>query len=257
MGGALFAFRVNRIKVYFLLSVFNWFFCLLEMIAFLRLILFNWKIICFIISFFRFLCAGSEELMRGVGKDCTKLFDEVHAWVNYEQLLAKCYVGPLLNTATINVATTSAATSTTTLSAAASPQSQPSGSSLMMGPPKPQILTEDNSTADGDFKKPQMMSIVSDHPPAAAALSPLKTSHDTPVEIIPRFDWLQKTTELTIIIYTKALCNPGISVRCIDDAEVVMRIFIDRTMHVCNLKFAHAIQWPCRIRISLESGKFY
>ncbi|XP_073844660.1 cytochrome b5 reductase 4 [Musca autumnalis] len=38
---------------------------------------------------------GVDELMRGVGKDATKLFNEVHAWVNYQQLLNKCVVGPL------------------------------------------------------------------------------------------------------------------------------------------------------------------
>lgn len=35
--------------------------------------------------------------MRGVGTDATKLFDEVHAWVNYTQLLNKCRIGPLKN----------------------------------------------------------------------------------------------------------------------------------------------------------------
>ncbi|XP_030381739.1 cytochrome b5 reductase 4 [Scaptodrosophila lebanonensis] len=40
---------------------------------------------------------GVNELLRGTGKDATKLFDEVHAWVNYPQLLEKCYVGPLKN----------------------------------------------------------------------------------------------------------------------------------------------------------------
>ncbi|XP_075166001.1 cytochrome b5 reductase 4 [Haematobia irritans] len=40
---------------------------------------------------------GVEELMRGVGKDATKLFNEVHAWVNYQQLLNKCLIGPLKN----------------------------------------------------------------------------------------------------------------------------------------------------------------
>ncbi|ALC41852.1 CG11257 [Drosophila busckii] len=44
---------------------------------------------------------GVDELMRGVGRDATKLFDEVHAWVNYPQLLGKCYVGPLLQTAAV------------------------------------------------------------------------------------------------------------------------------------------------------------
>ena len=32
---------------------------------------------------------GVDELMKGVGKDATKIFNEVHAWVNYEQLLNK------------------------------------------------------------------------------------------------------------------------------------------------------------------------
>ncbi|KAI4485098.1 hypothetical protein M0802_012748 [Mischocyttarus mexicanus] len=38
---------------------------------------------------------GIDELMKGVGKDATKLFDNVHAWVNYQSLLQKCVVGRL------------------------------------------------------------------------------------------------------------------------------------------------------------------
>lgn len=37
---------------------------------------------------------GVEELMRGAGADATELFNEVHRWVNYESILAKCLVGP-------------------------------------------------------------------------------------------------------------------------------------------------------------------
>lgn len=36
---------------------------------------------------------GVEELERGIGMDATKLFAEVHAWVNYESILKKCFVG--------------------------------------------------------------------------------------------------------------------------------------------------------------------
>lgn len=50
-----------------------------------------------------FCYAGADELMKGAGKDATKLFDDVHAWVNYEQLLTKCFVGPLRTTLTINL----------------------------------------------------------------------------------------------------------------------------------------------------------
>ncbi|XP_043274618.1 cytochrome b5 reductase 4 isoform X2 [Venturia canescens] len=38
---------------------------------------------------------GVDELMKGVGKDATKLFDDVHAWVNYQSILQKCVVGRL------------------------------------------------------------------------------------------------------------------------------------------------------------------
>ena len=39
---------------------------------------------------------GDDELLRGIGKDATELFNQVHAWVNYESLLHKCYVGRLV-----------------------------------------------------------------------------------------------------------------------------------------------------------------
>ncbi|KAH0954678.1 hypothetical protein HN011_005271 [Eciton burchellii] len=38
---------------------------------------------------------GIDELMKGVGKDATKLFDNVHNWVNYQSILQKCVVGRL------------------------------------------------------------------------------------------------------------------------------------------------------------------
>ncbi|XP_065317682.1 cytochrome b5 reductase 4-like isoform X4 [Gordionus sp. m RMFG-2023] len=38
---------------------------------------------------------GIEELMKGAGKDATTLFMEIHKWVNYPKLLAKCYIAPL------------------------------------------------------------------------------------------------------------------------------------------------------------------
>ena len=30
---------------------------------------------------------GFDELMKGAGKDATKIFNEVHRWVNYESML--------------------------------------------------------------------------------------------------------------------------------------------------------------------------
>ncbi|KAJ2902838.1 hypothetical protein MKZ38_000032 [Zalerion maritima] len=39
---------------------------------------------------------GIGELLRGSGKDGTKLFGEVHPWVNYETMLQACLVGVLV-----------------------------------------------------------------------------------------------------------------------------------------------------------------
>lgn len=39
---------------------------------------------------------GGEMILKPVlGKDCTKLFNEYHAWVNAEFLLKKCFIGVL------------------------------------------------------------------------------------------------------------------------------------------------------------------
>lgn len=36
---------------------------------------------------------GEKEMMRGVGRDGTKLFMEFHGWVNPESMLDKCLIG--------------------------------------------------------------------------------------------------------------------------------------------------------------------
>lgn len=36
---------------------------------------------------------GEPELMRGAGRDGTKLFGEIHPWVNYENMLSACLIG--------------------------------------------------------------------------------------------------------------------------------------------------------------------
>jgi cytochrome b involved in lipid metabolism len=39
---------------------------------------------------------GWDELMKGAGKDATKLFNSVHRWVNYETMLSACLIGKLV-----------------------------------------------------------------------------------------------------------------------------------------------------------------
>ncbi|KAG8425553.1 hypothetical protein J3458_002241 [Metarhizium acridum] len=44
----------------------------------------------------KFHPGGIPELMRGAARDGTKLFGEIHPWVNYETMLAACLVGLLV-----------------------------------------------------------------------------------------------------------------------------------------------------------------
>jgi cytochrome b involved in lipid metabolism len=40
---------------------------------------------------------GEPELLRAAGRDGTKLFGEIHPWVNYETMLSSCLIGLLVD----------------------------------------------------------------------------------------------------------------------------------------------------------------
>lgn len=182
--------------------------------------------------------------MRGVGKDSTKLFDEVHAWVNYEQLLAKCYIGPLINTATITLDNPNSSSS--------KPSTKPINGFFKTPAQVLPFLQHSplSSTNTSPARKPPIV----DQPSSSIGRSVADTTVPT-LEVIPRFDWMQKKSQVIVIFYTKSLCNPGVSVEMVSDVEVIVRIFIERSLHVCIFKFAHAVQWPCSVRMNYETGK--
>jgi cytochrome b involved in lipid metabolism len=39
---------------------------------------------------------GAAELLKGAGKDGTKLFQQIHAWVNVDAMLRSCLLGVLV-----------------------------------------------------------------------------------------------------------------------------------------------------------------
>ncbi|CAG2112008.1 unnamed protein product [Medioppia subpectinata] len=47
-------------------------------------------------QYLHFHPGGVDEMMRGAGSDATDLFNEIHRYVNYESMLKKCFVGPLV-----------------------------------------------------------------------------------------------------------------------------------------------------------------
>lgn len=49
-----------------------------------------------ITEYLSFHPGGVDTIMQGAGKDATELFEEIHPWVNFTSILAKCRVGPLV-----------------------------------------------------------------------------------------------------------------------------------------------------------------
>lgn len=144
---------------------------------------------------------GVPELMRGAGQDATKLFDEFHTWVNIDQLLAKCLIGPLKTSITLDLG---------------------KKSSLFTTPPIPEDAEP--------FVK-------------------------LPARIIPRFDWIQRKSCLTVYFFTKGLCNPGLMVHRISDKECEATIYIGKTSHTYKFSFLKPLKFPPKISINHETGK--
>lgn len=46
-----------------------------------------------ITAYLPFHPGGEKDLLRGAGKDSTKLFNATHPWVNVEGMLAECLIG--------------------------------------------------------------------------------------------------------------------------------------------------------------------
>lgn len=79
------------------------------------------------------------------------------------------------------------------------------------------------------------------------------------IEIVPRFDWIQKTNEISLVFYTKALCNPGIIIHrkpSETQSKFDIIIQIEQTMHVHSMQLADHVNFPpITTRINYETGK--
>lgn len=82
------------------------------------------------------------------------------------------------------------------------------------------------------------------------------------IEIVPRFDWIQKTNEISLVFYTKALCNPGVIIhrmhRAPSDSQSKFDIIIQivQTMHVHSIQLTDHVEFPpITTRINYETGK--
>ena len=174
--------------------------------------------------------------MKGTGQDATSMFDEIHAWVNFEQLLAKCYIGPLQD----------------------EPQPLEEIEEIVISPIEKETITPvptptSTNLTPTHFEQPK---------PVSPSITSIISSSDdednqgTPNYFVPRFDWVQKTSEIVLMFSTKAFCNPGLIVEFINNLELTVRIIINNhNIFFYRFQVANNVQWPCRAKIYQESGK--
>uniref|UniRef100_A0AAR5QDZ7 Cytochrome b5 reductase 4 n=1 Tax=Dendroctonus ponderosae TaxID=77166 RepID=A0AAR5QDZ7_DENPD len=193
-----------------------------------------------ITEYFSFHPGGEEELMKGAGVDATALFDQIHPWVNYEQILQKCLVGRLV-AINPNIDT----------------------EALFFGEKRPSSLKSSNSSLEEPAGKPfgktklnfQNFLTFFIHPGVSAEKQQLLKPPSMPTAL-PRFDWIQKLDFITIIFYTKAFSNPLVEINPpFNDQTVLICLIYDGIVFKNELVFHEKIRWPCDVNVTIETGK--
>lgn len=194
---------------------------------------------------------GPMELMKGVGQDATALFDEVHPWVNYEQILQKCVVGRLVGIDPSvdkealffgNSKSKSNTDITNTLTSNINKTNSKSDLNNSSANNSNSNSTNSNDTSGSNKSETNTIKLVA---PATSEPKPL-----------PRFDWIQKLDSINLIFYTKSFSNPQVEVTPLNTNNSLNIILTyDRQTFTNELNFSEAIRWPCQIKINYETGK--
>ncbi|XP_025837150.1 cytochrome b5 reductase 4 isoform X2 [Agrilus planipennis] len=187
---------------------------------------------------------GPEEIMKGAGTDATKLFEQVHAWVNYESLLQKCYIGRLVvldpkmnaeelffgSPKTPKQQDTNGNKPKSVVDTIKSPGSDENDSISIASESRTKFARKADSSDDIKYLKDRMFQ--------------------------PRFDWIQKTDYITIVFYTKALCNPQVEIiPQSQDNVVFVYLTYECQVFTNEITFSKSIHWPCHTKVHFETGK--
>ncbi|XP_063916616.1 cytochrome b5 reductase 4 isoform X2 [Zophobas morio] len=159
---------------------------------------------------------GPEQLMRGAGRDATALFEEVHPWVNFDQILSKCYVGRLKTHVEFEPEEV--------FKSQKAPREPPPPDALNVAPKAPNEETVKNATT----KEPILL---------------------------PKFDWIQKLDYITIIFYTGNFSNPLIEANRVDERTFHISLSYKNTVFENEILFSDKVNWPCQFRVGYETGK--
>lgn len=189
---------------------------------------------------------GPEELMRAAGIDATSLFDQVHPWVNYEQILQKCLVGKLVSVEpNVNTEKLFFGSPTDTKITTAEELVEKSSYTKSTENLEPYPKIDTNKNQDTENKNVD----------ETAVQDSKEEKEDIPISL-PRFDWIQKLDYITSIFYTGPFSNPFIEIYPPNhEKEIIVSITSGRKIYRNELVFNEDIQWPCSVKMIWETGK--
>ncbi|XP_063243398.1 cytochrome b5 reductase 4 isoform X1 [Bacillus rossius redtenbacheri] len=162
---------------------------------------------------------GAEELMKGVGRDATQLFNQVHAWVNFESLLQKCQVGHLRKSESSRLPDLGLLLFKSKKNSKETLNNKPNYSS-------------DNTASAGN--------------PSAEKSSSGRAS-------VP-LDWFQTTDSLTLVYYTRSPC-PWVDVQLKDSADLTVSVAAGEDRLLSRVRLEGEVSWPCGVVANADTGK--
>jgi cytochrome b involved in lipid metabolism len=155
-------------------------------------------------AYMKFHPGGVDELMRGAGMNATKLFNDVHPWVNFASMLERLCVGVLVAGPAPSTATT-AATGTSTSSGSQSKLLVAPSTSIPMPLSQRGTLDQEDSAQDKESKGAKSSSIVVLQVKPAQQQQQLqaKASSSLDNQQAPTMDSYQTIEQVNLVIYTK------------------------------------------------------
>lgn len=159
---------------------------------------------------------GCEELMRGVGKDSTSLFNEVHRWVNFQSMLAPCLVGKLKDIVTFQ---------------------KPGMKAPTVRPPRKP--TEDSLRVVTSRAESQS-SINLDIAPTTPKFDWFQTD---------------KTVTLVIYSKWKSMRHENILIDRPTLRQLVLTVFIQEIVYTLNIDLEHELEIDYRVKVGHPGGK--
>lgn len=188
---------------------------------------------------------GPDELLRAAGIDATSLFDQIHPWVNYEQILQKCIVGKLVAVDS-NIDTEKLFFGQTVSDKIVEETLQESNSTEVEEiQESTSAIESDRVTLQTDEEKLKIQDIDEDSNKASV-----------PIPDTPRFDWIQKLDYITLIFYTGSFSNPLVEVHSPKvEKELVVCFTYNNAFYRNQLLLKEDVEWPCSIKVTWETGK--